>query len=175
MPEHHIKVTAHKSHNKCTIDSPDPGTNGKFNHDYYWECDQGDLDIEFNYAEGSPFNSSKFSAPKGRETTKATVLDHGGPGGKAFRYTITVTYDDNTSCKLDPQILIDMDRNWELTQPSRSALGQVVQKLTELHSPFLTAQRDPNGLFFPNGINLISINVQLGAASVTITVAGPQS
>jgi len=100
---------------------------------------------------------------------------------KSYKYTVSLTYNGKTVTD-DPEIGFDdgnIETHAELDEATLKSLGTAAQSafqglLTDLKAA--KAQRDPNALFFPGGINNIAVQVSvpvgLATASVSLTVSG---
>jgi hypothetical protein len=135
------------------------------------------LRIVFN-KHGDPCHNSEFDAPVGAFTNPAK-LDFPN-AQKTYPYTAIAVYKDGAQVPNDPTIIFDdvvLDPHLQLADHALSVLGPGVQAafqgvLADLKTT-TGLKRDPDGEFFPGGINSIQVQVTvpLGTLSVVISVA----
>lgn len=104
MSNHLIFVSVNEA--DCTVSVDLDDEHGKPTHKYFWICDQGDVEINFNKGDGTPFdNGAKFTGRKGHLTNPGAKVRGSAVGG--YRYSIKVKLDGSTVCERDPRVIID--------------------------------------------------------------------
>jgi hypothetical protein len=148
-----------------------------------WVCHHGDLEIDFD-KNGSPFQKGlhHFAAPAHARTQPLAVVDPLAgvdDGEKQYHYNVKVTLPNGNVCQQYPQVILDEGRVLDEVKVLESTVGgindaakQVLDELFEKLKDGVALKADPTRLFFPNGIELISVDVELGPAKVIIKVAG---
>lgn len=134
--------------------------------------------IVFN-KDGDPFHKSEFDAPVGTDTHKGH-LDY--PSRTTYDYTVFAVLKSGKQISDDPQIIFQdypLNLDLQLFDDSLAKLGTKAQAafqglLTDLKAT-AGLKRDPNGEFFPGGINNITVQVTALNVTVNITVSGPEA
>jgi hypothetical protein len=145
---------------------------------FSWKSDDGRIEIQF--PNGDPFDPHgprpPYKAKKGQWTTPVTCVQ--SPAKDTYKYNVLITNDHGKTIEDDPQIIFDSDNISlslgvdDLTKVAESAQKAWGALFAELKNAAQT-KHDPQGLFFPQGINLISVDVEVGPVKVIVKVAGP--
>lgn len=145
---------------------------------FRWKSDDGDIEIDFD-PNLYPFEAATpppYKAKKSKWTDPVTVDCLKDPYN--YKYTIKITGVDPD----DPRVIIDsgnLDNDSDsdsimlLSDPSGvrdSAKDLLNTVVSELKSA--TASKD-SPIFFKDGINLISVDVEVGDVKVIVKVGGP--
>jgi hypothetical protein len=145
------------------------------------------LKIDFNYSEHHPFKAPPPPLPLTAKTEAWTDTGtFNNNHKKRHRYTVTA-YDANGAVLHweDPRIIFGDgtdDDFFELSDDTLKELGTAAQSAFQGLLSSLTdaaaQKRDPNGKFFPGGINNIQVEVTvpagLSSITVSITVSGSE-
>jgi hypothetical protein len=139
-----------------------------------WISASGDIIVDFTH--GNPTDSTPpFYAPKDHYTTPVKLVGHySEPAGTSYKYSVTIN-----GVLDDPMIIFD-DAGIETELQNLNVSAGSAQDLVNAVVGVLKAASgagDPPQrtvpLFFPQGINLISVQVGVSPIGVTIKVAGP--
>jgi hypothetical protein len=131
--------------------------------------------------DGNPFapSTTTFLANTGSYTDKGTF---NGNHKSLYNYNVTAT--DGSGRVLhseDPQIMFDdgtlRETDLKIFDNSIETIVQSAHKVSDALFAQLkdaaSVKGDPQGKFFPKGINLISVEVEVGTLKVIVKVAGP--
>jgi len=127
-----------------------------------WRSPSGEITVSFHH--GSPTSDSHPpSAPKDH-WTKPIPMD-----GVSCKYDVTIGGRTD-----DPQIIFD-DGGFRIEDMSviERTIGNVSRELFAQLREYTPTVRGDTPVFFPQGINLISLTVDAKVVSVTIKVGGP--
>ena len=180
-----LKVTVVGPHSPTDI-KDEHGRPARTKHAYQcdgdkfsWKTDDGDIEVDFD-PNHHPFEAATpppYKAKKGEWTKPVAIVD-GGKDPDEYKYTIKIT----GVVPDDPKVIIDSgtvdsdsdsDSLMLLGDPSGvrdSAKDLLNTVVSELKSA--TASKD-SPIFFKDGINLISVDVEVGGVKVIIKVGGP--
>jgi len=75
------------------------------NEEVVWTARGGDIEVDFNYAEGSPFASTNFTATDGNSVSSGTAINLTQP--KVYRYTLTISRPGFNDITIDPEVGMD--------------------------------------------------------------------
>jgi hypothetical protein len=154
-----------------------------------FHCEEDDFSVDFKNGY-TPFQFAHYQSTAGTPTSEAPVKANAGSSGPGvpslfFPYTINV---QNVG-SVDPQIIVDPYplENAIKSDSSRQAVGSdadvvgVAKALEDVLTNLVGGLKEgsaiksdgPTRLFFPNGIELIDIDVSAGATiEVKLKVAG---
>lgn len=189
MPNHRIIVTFDGTsfdYNDEITGQHGSATSVRTGHTIVWKLQDTTADkrvaglrILFN-KNGSPCNQSEFDAPAGNDTTPMGHLDH--PTKIKYSYTAIAVLKHGPPVQDDPQIIFeDADQFPDLliVRSSLDMLGGAIQEAFQGLLAHLNdsagLKRDPNALFFPGGINNISVQVTVAGVPVNVAISGPEA
>jgi hypothetical protein len=149
---------------------------------FSWMSQDGTLRIDFgsNNPADHPFLSTTpppYTTQRRGDATTPVQVD---PTKPPRRYKYTITLHGANKCVEDPQVIIDTgvgDGDLSLlrdTHAAQVAAERVVDKLFKQLGSVSHSKGDTIK-FFPEGIELISVDVEVGGAKVLLTVAGPKA
>lgn len=137
-----------------------------------WTSPSGAISVDFPY--GNPTDSTPpFTAPQGQPTKTVELPGHHGePKGTRYKYDVTINGKTD-----DPQIIFD-DAGAFINDLSLKSFSNAAQTtfegvLADLEGIKAALKRDPDGVFFPGGINNIQVQVTGFGVTANITVSGP--
>jgi hypothetical protein len=171
----------------CTITCPDQHAHRL--DTFGWVCNNGELEVQFN-KNGTPFQNGEddFTAPVHQRTRPAAIVDPQA-ALRGYSYSIKITLPTGKVCTADPQILIDGDifdaaqsiAGEKAFSDADDAVTSALNALDDISSNLsgvasVAAMANPP-LFFPNKIELISVDVKVksllgSAAELSVEVAG---
>jgi hypothetical protein len=186
MPRQHL-IIAKEQDNAC-MDIVDPGghdahqvhAHQSSQDTFSWKSDDGPLQIDFgsNSTTDHPFTTNPPYKTQRRGDTTTPVQVHAGKQSRHYKYTITLQ--GQNKCVEDPQVIIDPGvgdgdpLSLRDTHAAQITAEKVVDKLFKQLDSVSHSKGDAIK-FFPEGIELISVDVEVGGSKVLLKVAGPKA